>query len=70
MPPETKAAREIADLVARRLKIPGAFVSVHPHDVLGWTATVVTRLGATMFAQQLVDEIAQELREQYSVKPD
>ena len=70
MQPELKSAREIAEVVASRLRIPGAYVSVHSSDALGWTATVETRPGATMFAQQLVEEIARELRPLYSLKPD
>ena len=67
---EAKTSRALAEIVAARLRIPGAFVSVCPCDTLGWTASVITRPGAVLFAQQLVDEITSELREQYCLQSD
>lgn len=65
-----KTSPELAELVASRLRIPGAFVSVHACDLLGWTASVATRPGAMLLAQQIVDEITTELRKEYCLQAD
>ncbi len=67
---EEKTARELAEIVAGRLNISDTLISVHPSEVLGWTATVVARPLVIILAQSIVDEIVIELRAKYSLKRD
>jgi hypothetical protein len=60
---QRKTARELADMIAERMKIARASVAVNPHPVYGWHPTVEPGND-----QQLAEQAAAELRGQYELK--
>ena len=63
---ERKSARELAKMIAERMKIEPSFVSVRRDPVYGWAANVFTGPSRVYFGDQhLAEQIAAELREQY-----
>ena len=63
---ERKSARELAKMIAERMKIEPSLVSVRNDPVYGWAVKVFT--GPRFFGDQHLDEqIAAELRERYDL---
>jgi hypothetical protein len=63
---ERKSARELAKMIAERMKIEPSLVSVHRDTVYGWAVKVFT--GPGVFGDQpLAEQIAAELRERYDL---
>jgi hypothetical protein len=63
---ERKSARELAKMIAERMKIEPSLVSVRNDPVYGWAVKVFT--GPDVFGDQhLAEQIAAELRERYDL---
>jgi hypothetical protein len=63
---ERKSARELAKMIAERMKIEPSFVSVRRDPVYGWAVKVF--IGPGVFGDQpLAEQIAAELRERYDL---
>ena len=63
---EGKSARELAKMIAERMKIEPSLVSVLKDPVYGWAVNVFT--GPARFGDQhLAEQIAAELRERYDL---
>jgi hypothetical protein len=62
-----KSARELAELVAERIGIPGVQVAVHSDPVYGWHPTVFTIPAQAVNAQNAAERAAQELRALYEL---
>jgi hypothetical protein len=68
MAKEKKSARELADMIAARMKIgAGLVVSVHRDTTCGWAANVFTGPSQLFGDQVLAAQIAAELREKYEL---
>jgi hypothetical protein len=65
---EKKFARELADMIAARMKIEAGLVSVHKDAAYGWAVNVFTGPSRVCFGDQhLAEQIAAELRERYDL---
>jgi hypothetical protein len=63
---EKKSARELAKMIAERMKIEPSLVSVYKDPVYAWAVKVFT--GPRLFGDQhLAGQIAAELRERYDL---
>jgi hypothetical protein len=63
---ERKSARELAKMIAERMKIEPSLVSVRNDPVYGWAVKVFT--GPGVFGDQhLAEQITAELRERYDL---
>src|SRR5262249_40515958 len=63
---ERKSARELAKMIAERMKIEPSLVSIHRDPVYGWAVKVF--IGPALFGDQpLAERIAAELRERYDL---
>ena len=63
---ERKTARELAKMIAERMKIELSLVSVRNDPVYGWAVKVF--IGPGVFGDQpLAEQIAAELRERYDL---
>ena len=63
---ERKSARELAKMIAERMKIEPSLVSVRNDPVYGWAVKVL--IGPALFGDQpLAEQIAAELRERYDL---
>ena len=63
---ERKSARELAKMIAERMKIEPSLVSVRNDPVYGWAVKVF--IGPALFGDQpLAEQIAAELRERYDL---
>ena len=63
---ERKSARELAKMIAERMKIEPSLVSVRNDPVYGWAVEVFT--GPGVFGDQhLAEQISAELRERYDL---
>ncbi len=63
MDKEKKSARELADMIASRMKVAAGLVSVHRDVTCGWVANVFTGPSQLFGDQALAEQIAAELRE-------
>ena len=67
MDKEKKSARELADMIALRMKVAAGLVSIHRDATCGWAANVSGP--SKLFGDQaLAEAIAAELRERYDLK--
>jgi hypothetical protein len=64
---EKKSARELAEMIAARMKIEAGLVSVHKDPAYGWAVNVFTGPSRLFGDQPLAEQIAAELREQYDL---
>jgi hypothetical protein len=64
----TVSEQELKRLIRERLGFP-AFLTIHRHARLGFTAGVVTVPGKAIVTQDAVDTIVADLRHQYRLKP-
>ena len=64
---ERKSARELAKMIAERMKIEPSLVSVHKNPVYGWAVEVFTGPARLFGDQHLAEQIAAELRERYDL---
>jgi hypothetical protein len=65
---QKKTSRQLADIIATRIKVDRISVSVQPDPVFGWHPLVVTKSGTYASpTQSLADEIARELRKKYDL---
>jgi hypothetical protein len=63
-----KSARELAEMVAARMKIQAGLVSVHKDSAYGWAVNVFAGPSRVCFGDQhLAEQIAAELREHYDL---
>jgi hypothetical protein len=63
---ERMSARELAKMIAERMKIERSLVSVYKDPVYGWAVKVFA--GPARFGDQhLAEQIAAELRERYDL---
>ena len=63
---ERKSARELAKMIAERMKIEPSLVSIRKDPVYGWAVKVF--IGSGVFGDQhLAEQIAAELRERYDL---
>jgi hypothetical protein len=67
MQKEKKSARELAEMVAERMKIEAGLVSVEKNSTYGWAVNVFTGPSRLFGDQPLAEQIAAELREQYDL---
>jgi hypothetical protein len=68
MKKEQKTSKELAAMITDRINIGGVFVAVNPDVAYGWHANVLTAPSQVVRCQQLVEQIAAELREKYDLK--
>jgi hypothetical protein len=64
---ERKTARELAKMIAERMKIEPSLVSVRKDPVYGWAVKVFTGPAGLFGDQHLAEQIAAELRERYDL---
>jgi hypothetical protein len=65
---DKKSARELADMIAARMKIEARLVSVQKDAAYGWAVNVFTGPSRLCFGDQhLAEQIAAELRERYAL---
>jgi hypothetical protein len=69
MAKEKKTARELADMIAARIGVGGVQIAVHKRRTYGWDAHIVTVPSQAVAANQMVQQIAEELRTLYDLKP-
>ena len=67
---EQKSARELANLIANRLGMPGVRIAVHDDPVYGWHPTVFTTPAQAVNAQNAAERAAQELRPLYELSDE
>jgi hypothetical protein len=67
MQKEKKSARELAEMIAARMKIDAGLVSVDKHPTYGWAVQVFTGPARLFGDQPLAEQIAAELRERYDL---
>ena len=67
MQKEKKSARELAEMVAERMKIEAGLVSVEKNPIYGWAVQVFTGPARLFGDQPLAEQIAAELREKYDL---
>jgi hypothetical protein len=66
---EKKTARELEDIIGRRIGVAGVMVSVYPDPAFGWNATLITAPSAASGAQLMLEQTVQELRTEFDLKP-
>jgi hypothetical protein len=66
---EKKTAHELGDIIGQRIGVGGVMVSVYPDPTFGWNATIITAPSAAIGAQQMLEQIVQELRTEFDLKP-
>jgi hypothetical protein len=64
---EQKSARQLAELVAQRIGMPGVSVEVHPDPAYDWHPTVFTTPSKAVIAQNAAERAAQDLRALYEL---
>ena len=64
---ERKSARELAKMIAERMKVEPSLVSVHRDSVYGWAVKVFTGPAGLFGDQHLAEQISAELRERYDL---
>jgi hypothetical protein len=69
MAKEKKTAQELADMIAARIGVGGIQIAVHKSPIYGWDANIVTVPSQAVAANQMVQQIAEELRALYDLKP-
>jgi hypothetical protein len=69
MDKEKKTARELADMIAARVGVGGVQIAVHKSPIYGWDANIVVVPSQAIAANQMVQQIAAELRALYDLKP-
>jgi hypothetical protein len=67
MKKERKSARELAQMIAERIGMPGVTVAVHADPVYGWHPTVFTTPAKAGNAQNAAERAAQDLRARYEL---
>jgi hypothetical protein len=65
---EEKTEAELEEMIAQRIVVGGVYVSVRRDALLGWRPMVITAPKHATYAQQLADEVAEELRRKFVLK--
>jgi hypothetical protein len=65
---EEKTEAELEEMIAQRIVVGGVYVSVRKDALLGWRPMVITAPKHATYAQQLADEVAEELRKKFVLK--
>ncbi|SFM00340.1 hypothetical protein SAMN03159423_4847 [Bradyrhizobium sp. NFR13] len=65
---EEKTEAELEEMIAQRIVVGGVYVSVRRDALLGWRPMVITAPKHATYAQQLADEVANELRKKFVLK--
>jgi hypothetical protein len=65
---QQRTAKELADMIATRLRVRDVHVMVHQDPVQGWHPTVVTGLPQVIACQQRAEQIAAKLRTEFELK--
>jgi hypothetical protein len=65
---EEKTEAELEEMIAQRIVVGGVYVSVRRDALLGWRPMVITAPKHATYAQQLADEVAEELRKKFVLK--
>jgi plasmid maintenance system antidote protein VapI len=66
---DKKTAHELESIIGQRIGVGGVMVSVYPDPAFGWNATLITAPSAAIGAQPMLEQIAQELRTEFDLKP-
>lgn len=66
---DKKTAHELADIIGQRIGVAGVMISVYPDPDFGWNATLITAPSAAIGAQPMLEQIVQELRTEFDLKP-
>lgn len=66
---DKKTARELENIIGQRIGVGGVMVSVYPDPAFGWSATIITAPSAASAAQAMLEQIVQELRTEFDLKP-
>jgi hypothetical protein len=65
---ERKTARELADMIARRLNIGRCFVTVHKDAAHGWHPTVMAAPFSAVQSRETAEKLAADLWEKFDLK--